>query len=140
MRSYRNQPIDLHSKSILIQWLMEIMQLMRQFSTSQFYSLVCFFCNKLAEFLHKATTTTTKSDYTLYFYKQCFFFNSVSELLNFFMNWASNVAYVLLNTYMHHDIIIKKETLAQVFSCEFCVILSMTENFAKIIKSLLLFL
>ena len=30
------------------------------------------------------------------------FFNSTSVLLNFLMNWASNVAYVLLNTFKHH--------------------------------------
>ena len=35
-------------------------------------------------------------------YKQRIFFISSSELLNFFMNWASNVAYVLLNTYKHY--------------------------------------
>ena len=34
-------------------------------------------------------------DYTL-------FFNSASVLLNFFMNWASNVASVLLNANKHH--------------------------------------
>ena len=35
------------------------------------------------------------------FYKQRFF-NSASVLLTFLINWASNVAYVLLNTYKHH--------------------------------------
>ena len=35
------------------------------------------------------------------FYKQRLF-NLTSVLLNFFMNWASNVASVLLNTYNHH--------------------------------------
>ena len=30
------------------------------------------------------------------------FFNLASLLLNFFMNWASNVALVLLNTYKYH--------------------------------------
>ena len=33
--------------------------------------------------------------------KYTLFFNSVSVLLNFFMNWASIVAWVLLNTYNH---------------------------------------
>ena len=32
------------------------------------------------------------------------FFNLNSVLFNFFMNWASNVAYVLLNTYKHHHV------------------------------------
>ena len=31
-----------------------------------------------------------------------FFFNSASVLLNIFINWASNVASVLLNAYKHH--------------------------------------
>ena len=35
------------------------------------------------------------------FYKQRFF-NSASVLLTFLINWASNVAYVWLNTYKHH--------------------------------------
>ena len=39
---------------------------------------------------------------TCFFYKQLFFSNSTSVLLNVFMNWASNVAYVLLNTCKHH--------------------------------------
>ena len=42
------------------------------------------------------------SSYTCFFCKQCiFFFNSASMLLNFLMNWASNVAYVLLIAYKH---------------------------------------
>ena len=34
----------------------------------------------------------TKHWYTRFFYKQRFFFNSTSVLLNLFMNWASNIA------------------------------------------------
>ena len=37
-----------------------------------------------------------------FFYKQPFFFNSASVLLNFYMNWATNVTYLLLNTYNHY--------------------------------------
>ena len=33
--------------------------------------------------------------------KQRFFFNSASVLLNFYMNWASNVPLVLVNAYKH---------------------------------------
>ena len=32
------------------------------------------------------------------------FFNLNSVLFNFFMNWASNVPYVLLNTHKHHHV------------------------------------
>ena len=46
------------------------------------------------------TSTKFLRLYTL-FYNQRLFFNSTSVLLNFFMNWASNVAWVLLNTYGH---------------------------------------
>ena len=37
-----------------------------------------------------------------FLYKQCFLFNLASVLLNFFLNWASNVAQVLLNIYKYH--------------------------------------
>ena len=37
-----------------------------------------------------------------FLYKQHFLFNLASVLLNFFLNWASNVAQVLLNTYKYH--------------------------------------
>ena len=40
-------------------------------------------------------------NHTLLF-KNNAFFNSASVLLNFFINWASNVAQVLLNTYNNH--------------------------------------
>ena len=36
------------------------------------------------------------------FYVSNVFFNSASALLNLFMNWAFNVAQVLLNMYKHH--------------------------------------
>ena len=39
--------------------------------------------------------------YVLFFISNAFF-NSASVLLNFLMNWASIVPYVLLNTYRHH--------------------------------------
>ena len=38
---------------------------------------------------------------TRFFYNQRFFFNPASVFLNFFINWASNVAWVLLDTYEH---------------------------------------
>ena len=38
----------------------------------------------------------------VFFNKQWMFFNSASVLLNFFMNWASNVAQVAFNTNKHH--------------------------------------
>ena len=37
-----------------------------------------------------------------FFYRQRFFFNSASMLLDFLMNRASNVASVLLNAHKHH--------------------------------------
>ena len=40
--------------------------------------------------------------YTLFSLLATLFFNSASMLLNFFMNWASNVVWVFLNTYNHH--------------------------------------
>ena len=57
------------------------------------------------------------------------FFNSASVLLNFFMNWASNVAYVLLSTYknvrelssltflVHITVIILRHSLYLVYLC-----------------------
>ena len=49
-------------------------------------------------FFHTCACWTNKR----FFYKQSLLFNSASVLLNFFINWASNVACVLLNTYNHH--------------------------------------
>ena len=49
---------------------------------------------------------------THFFYKQ-HFINSVSVLLNFFINWASNIAWVLLNIYM--TIIIQRHFIFSVF-------------------------
>ena len=42
-----------------------------------------------------------KKGYAFFFISNAFF-NSASVLNNFFMIWASNVAYVLLSTYNHH--------------------------------------
>ena len=39
---------------------------------------------------------------TRFFLLAILFFNRASVLLNFFLNWSSNVAYVLLITYKHH--------------------------------------
>ena len=36
------------------------------------------------------------------FYKQHIFFNSASVFLNLFINWTSNIGWVLLNIYQHH--------------------------------------
>ena len=49
---------------------------------------ICLFCRKNVD-------TRTSLEATL-------FFNWVSVLLNVFINWASNVAWLLLNTYNHH--------------------------------------
>ena len=42
-----------------------------------------------------------KLSYTLFFISNAFF-NSASVLLNFFVNWATNVTWVLLDTYNHY--------------------------------------
>ena len=49
---------------------------------------ICLFCRKNVD-------TRTSLEATL-------FFNWDSVLLNVFINWASNVAWLLLNTYNHH--------------------------------------
>ena len=41
---------------------------------------------------------------TYFFIISTLFFNLASVLLNFFMNWTSTVAYVLLNTHKHHHV------------------------------------
>ena len=51
---------------------------------------------------NEISSRTTIFQYTRFFHIINAFFSTQSVLLNFFMNWASNVAYVFFNTYNHH--------------------------------------
>ena len=59
------------------------------------YNKVCTGCNS-------TFTMSTEYNWIHVFFTSKAFFNLTSQLLNTFMNWASNVAYVLLNTYKYH--------------------------------------
>ena len=51
-----------------------------------------------------ATINSFRKSVTPFFISATLYSSSASVLLSFFINWSSNVALVLLNTYKHHHV------------------------------------